>query len=129
MEIQAMLCSPHQFLDNRYVNIQATITDEFCSADTSYWILSNKCPDADYSYEIKDSTLYLYNNSTLSTHAYWVDFEGSVFNSDTLVYPLENEDDFPFILQVSNSYCSDSLQDNLAIHFCAHAAFFNYKYK
>lgn len=113
----------HQFLDTGYVNIQTTITDEYCSADTSYWVLSNKCPDVSYSYEIKDSTLYLYSTATLSTHAYWVDFEGSVFYGDTLIYPLENEDDFPFILYASNSYCSDSLQDNLAIHFCANAAF------
>lgn len=113
----------HQFTDTGFVPVQVFISNNFCTADTVYSVLSNKCPEANYSYEIIDSTLYLYNTSTLCSNQFWVDFEGSIFTSDTLVYPLENEDDFPFILQVSNRFCTDTLQDIIAIHFCADANF------
>lgn len=113
----------HQFTDTGYFTVQVQIHDAYCMADTQYIVLSNKCPEAQYSYELIDSTLYLYNESEMENYHYWIDYLGNVFTQDTLIYPLENEDDFPFILYTNNSFCSDSLQDVIPIFFCTNAAF------
>lgn len=117
-----LLNPTHQYLDTGLHTIQVTFQNEFCSTDTSYAILSNKCPEAAYTYEVIDSVLFLYNESTLSDNHFWVDFEGTVYRTDTFIYPLTSEASFPFILNASNSYCEDTIQEVLEVIFCAKAA-------
>lgn len=119
----SQLSPSHQYLDTGIIDIQVRITDNYCSADTSFSILPNKCPISGITYTVVDSFIFLYNNSLLADSVFWVTEGANIFTGDTLVYQVSNNGQYPFILYSFNRYCMDTAMLNLDVLLCAKSDF------
>lgn len=118
-----LLAPTHQYLDTGFFEIQLNIKDVYCSADTVFSVVSNKCPFSNLSYQVVDSFIYLYNFSELSDSIFWVVENGSILHGDTLIYQVSDNGNYPFILYSFNQYCFDTVMINIDVLLCSKSNF------
>jgi PKD repeat protein len=117
------LSPTHQYADTGAFTVQVIFADIFCSSDTFYTIISNKCPDATIAYTTNDSTITLYNISSLADSVLWVTPNGNLIAGDTLIYNTPANGSYPFILYSYNQYCHDTSMVNVPVLHCSKSDF------
>jgi PKD repeat protein/poly(3-hydroxybutyrate) depolymerase len=118
-----LLQPTHQYTDTGFFNVRVIFKDNFCSADSVFEVLSNKCPDAAINYYVEDSVIYLYNLSELTDSILWVNPQAGMSNTDTISYLTLSNGTYPFILFAFNRFCSDSAMADINVLHCSKSDF------
>ncbi|MEX2590926.1 MAG: PKD domain-containing protein [Chitinophagales bacterium] len=113
----------HQYSDTGSFVVEYLISNAYCSRSKSDTVVSDLCPEADFTVEAIDSHAYISNHSQFGTDALW-DFGNGLTYSGFEPHALYDENgNYPIQLILSNAFCSDTFSTVVEIVHCPIADF------
>jgi len=113
----------HQYLDTGYYLLSLQVANDYCAYSKDSLIFSSLCPNASFDIIQNDSSFTFINTSEFGSQNLWITNDGSIIIGDSFTVDFSAEGNYNLSLISTNSNCSDTLNQTIAINFCSQAAF------